>query len=210
MLNNFEEALLKYLSADDLAKIQAAKIGIAGAGGLGSNAAGMLVRTGFKNFKIVDFDVVEPSNLNRQFYFLAQLGCKKVAALAENLKSINPDIHIEAVTEKIESHNVETMFADCHIVVEAFDKAEYKKMLVEAYLKSDKFLVSASGLAGWGDSDRLKVRKVRDNFILVGDLVSGIESKLVPLAPCVTIAAAKEADEIVSFVLGKRSNNVKG
>jgi sulfur carrier protein ThiS adenylyltransferase len=170
----------------------------------------MLVRTGFKNFKIIDFDVVEPSNLNRQFYFLAQVGRKKVEALAENLRLINPDVHIEAVAEKIESNNVQTMFTDCSVVVEAFDKVEYKKILVEAYIKSDKFLVSASGLAGWGDSDRLKVHKVRDNFMLVGDLVSGIETSLPPLAPCVNIAAAKEADEIVSFVLERRSNNVKG
>lgn len=209
-MNQFEEALLKYLAADDLAKIQAVKIGIAGAGGLGSNAAQMLVRTGFKNFKIVDFDVVEPSNLNRQFFFLAQVGRKKVEALAENLRLINPAVQIEAVAAKIESNNVEAMFADCSVVVEAFDKAEYKKMLVEAYLKSAKFLVSASGIAGWGDSDRLQVHKVRSNFIMVGDLVSGIENSLPPLAPCVNIAAAKEADEILGFVLEKRNNKAKG
>jgi sulfur carrier protein ThiS adenylyltransferase len=129
-VNQFEEALLKYLSADDLTKLQEFKIGIAGAGGLGSNAAGMLVRTGFKQFKIVDFDVVEPSNLNRQFYFWPQLGQKKVEALKENLRLINPDVHIEAVAERIEAQNIEAMFADCHIVVEAFDKPEYKKMPV--------------------------------------------------------------------------------
>lgn len=209
-MNKFEEALLRYLSRDDLAKIQNVRIGIAGAGGLGSNAAQMLVRTGFKNLKIVDFDVVEPSNLNRQFYFFTQLGQKKVEALKENLKRINPDVYIAAVAEKIDSQNVQKIFLDCSVVVEAFDKAEYKKLLVETYLKSDKLLVSASGLAGWGDSDRLKVHKVRDNFILVGDLVSGIDSSLPPLSPCVNIAAAKEADEVVSFVLGKSNNKVRG
>lgn len=208
-MNQFEEALLKYIPVDDLVKIQQVKIGIAGAGGLGSNCALNLVRTGFKNFKIVDFDKVEPSNLNRQFYFLSQVGQKKVEILAENLRLINSEIDIETVTERIESSNAQTIFLDCDIVVEAFDKPNYKKLLIEAYLKTDKFLVSASGLAGWGNSDRIKVHRLKRNFAVVGDLVSGIENSLPPLAPCVSIAAAKQADEIVSFVLG-RINKVEG
>jgi sulfur carrier protein ThiS adenylyltransferase len=209
-VNEFEAALTKYISEANLAKIRKTKIGIAGAGGLGSNCAQMLVRSGFKKFKIVDFDQLEPTNLNRQFYFLSQLGRKKVEVLAENLRLINPDILLEISTDKIESGNVSRMFADCDIVVEAFDKAEYKKMLVEAYLPSGKFLVSASGLAGWGDSDRLKVHKIKDNFVLVGDMVSGIEKNLPPLAPCVAIAAAKQADVIISHVLGENKNGVEG
>ena len=64
------------------------RIGIAGAGGLGSNVAVNLVRTGVKKLKIVDFDVVDESNLNRQFYFMDQVGRPKVEALRENLLRI--------------------------------------------------------------------------------------------------------------------------
>ena len=94
------------------------------------------------------------------------------------------------------------LFADCDVVVEAFDRAEYKKLIVETYLGSGKLLVAASGLAGWGDSDRIKVHRIKDNFYLIGDLATGIGPDTPPLAPCVFIAAAKQADVVLSYALG--------
>jgi sulfur carrier protein ThiS adenylyltransferase len=201
-MNAFEQALLRYISPENLAKIQSIKVGIAGAGGLGSNCATALVRTGFRNFRIIDFDVIEGSNLNRQFYFSQQVGQLKVETLQQNLALINPTVNIEALAMRVEADNVAGLFADCDVVVEAFDRAEYKKLIVESYIGSGKLLVAASGLAGWGDSDRIKVRRVKDNFYLIGDLETGIAPDRPPLAPCVAIAAAKQADVIVSYVLG--------
>lgn len=201
-MNQFEEALTRYISPENLAKIQQVKVGIAGAGGLGSNCALLLVRSGFRQFKIADFDVVDYSNLNRQFYFLEQAGRPKLDMLKENLIAINPAVHIELLPERVEAANVAGLFTDCDVVVEAFDRPEYKKLLVENYLGSGKLLVAASGLAGWGNSDRIKVHKVKDNFYLIGDLVTGIGPGCPPLAPCVMIAAAKQADVILSHVLG--------
>ena len=109
-MNNFERALADYVGEERLSKIQKVKIGIGGAGGLGSNCAFNLVRSGFRKFKIVDFDVVEASNLNRQFYFSDQLGMPKVKALEENLKRINPDIAIETGMERITDENVKNVF----------------------------------------------------------------------------------------------------
>ena len=93
-MNNLEKELLKQFGVIDFRKIQSVKIGIAGAGGLGSNCAFNLTRVGFKNFKIVDFDVIEYSNLNRQFFFYGQVGMKKIDALKVNLLLINPDISV--------------------------------------------------------------------------------------------------------------------
>ena len=70
----FEQGLLKYLKPEQLALIQSRKIGIGGAGGLGSNCAMMLVRTGFKHLEIIDQDLIDPSNLNRQQYFADEVG----------------------------------------------------------------------------------------------------------------------------------------
>lgn len=201
-MNSFEQALGRYLSSEQLEKIRSVKVGIAGAGGLGSNCAVALVRTGFRHIKIVDFDVVDYTNLNRQFYFLGQAGRSKVEALKENLISINPAADIELKSTKIEADNAAQLFADCDVVVEAFDRAEYKKLIVETYLSSCKLLVAASGLAGWGDSDRIKVHRIKDNFYMVGDLTTGISPDTPPLAPCVFIAAAKQADVVLSYVLG--------
>lgn len=201
-MNEFEHALSRYLTREQLDKIQSVKIGIAGAGGLGSNCAAALVRTGFRHIKIADFDAVDFSNLNRQFYFYRQAGKAKVEALRENLNQINPAVNIEIAQIKLEAENVEELFYDCDIVVEAFDRVEYKKLVVETYLGKVKLLVAASGLAGWGDSDRIKVNKIKDNFYIIGDLSTEISQDAPPLAPCVLIAAAKQADVVLSYILG--------
>ena len=201
-MNDFEKALAETLGQENLAQIQSVKVGIAGAGGLGSNCALFLVRCGFKRFRLVDFDVVEYSNLNRQFFFAAQIGCKKVDALKENLLLINPDLEIETLPEKIEQGTARELFVDCDAVVEALDQAESKRMLVEATMNSDKLLVAASGLAGWGRIDDIKVHRVKDNFYLVGDLVSEVGYGCPVLAPGVNVAAAKQADVVLSYFLG--------
>lgn len=198
-MNNFERALAEYIGEERLSKIQKVKIGIGGAGGLGSNCAFNLVRSGFRRFKIVDFDVVEASNLNRQFYFSDQIGIPKVKALEQNLKRINPDIAIETGMERITDENVKYVFEDCDAVVEAFDRVEYKTMIVESYYSSGKLLVAASGLAGWGNSDEIKIRRIHDKFYMVGDFVSEVNGKTPPVSPRVNIAAAKQADIILEY-----------
>jgi len=199
--SEFEKALITYIGENNLKKIQSVTIGIAGAGGLGSNCALNLVRSGFNKFKIIDYDVVEYSNLNRQFFFLHQVGKAKVDAIRENLLAINPNIQILTVRAKIEKDNIKEYFKDCDVIVEAFDNPVYKKMILEAYLYSDKLLVSVSGLAGWGNSDDIKVHKIKDKFYMVGDLESEVRPNVPPMSPRVNIAAAKQADIILSYVL---------
>ncbi|MGB2601505.1 MAG: sulfur carrier protein ThiS adenylyltransferase ThiF [Candidatus Omnitrophota bacterium] len=198
--NRFEENIHQQLGETGFRKVSSVKVGIAGAGGLGSNCACNLVRSGFKNLKIVDFDKIDHSNLNRQFYFLDQVGMDKVKALEENLRRINPDVNLEARVRKIERSNVRELFSDCDIVVEAFDRADYKSMIVEELLPLGKFIVSASGLAGYGSSDEIKVNRVKDNLVIVGDMKSDIETDP-PISPRVNVAAAKQADVVLEHVL---------
>ena len=134
------------------------KIGIAGAGGLGSNVALNLVRMGVKEFFICDFDKVEKSNLNRQFYFEDQIGEYKAEAIVTNLLKIDSTCKIVSMVIKVEEKNLKKLFDDCDIIVEAFDSAEYKKMIIEEYLNSNKILVGASGVADY-DLD-LVVQKI--------------------------------------------------
>lgn len=202
-MNCFEKAQAEILGRNNLEKIQKIKVGIAGAGGLGSNCALYLARSGFKRFKIVDFDVVEPGNLNRQYYFAHQVGCKKVEALKQNLLLVNPDLEIEAVPEKIKKKNLHKLFAGCRVVVEALDMAELKKMFVEEFMNSGKLLVAASGLAGWGRSDGIKIRRVKESFYMVGDLETEAGPGCPALAPGVSVAAAKQADVVLSYFLGQ-------
>ena len=190
-----------YLSKSDLEKISDIRIGIAGAGGLGSNCAVNLVRCGFTRFTIVDFDVVSESNLNRQFYFHDQVGLIKVNALKQNLERINPYVKINAIESKIHEKNIETIFGLCNVVIDGFDTPEYKSLLVEKFSHSNKFIVSASGIAGFGNSDLIKIKKIKKSLYMVGDGVSGIENGLPPLSPGIQIAAAKQADLVLEYAL---------
>ena len=199
--NEFYKNLSKKLGRSNFKKVQDARVGLAGLGGLGSNCALNLVRVGFRKLTIVDFDVIDPSNLDRQFYFLDQVGMEKTGALEENLCRINPDLDIKSIKAKIYKENAGEIFADCPIVAECLDSAENKSMLVGSLLGSGKFIVSA-GLGGYGASDEIKVRKVKDGLVIVGDLESDICSKPA-FSPRVNIAAAKQADTILEYVLSK-------
>ena len=201
-MESFRENLIKKIGESALRKIEASRIGIAGAGGLGSNCALNLVRVGFKKLTIVDFDLVAPSNLDRQFYFSDQVGRVKVEALRENLLRINPDLELEVVAVKIEEANAKALFKDCDIVAECFDRAEFKSMLVSELAGTQKFVVCASGLGGIGNSDEIRVHRKNSNFVVVGDLKSDIAERPA-LSPRVNIAAAKQADVILEYVLNK-------
>ena len=201
MSNKFEQGLERYFSQPQLQKIRSVKIGIAGAGGLGSNCAMFLVRSGFCHFVIVDMDTVDASNLNRQNYFLDQVDHHKVDALAENLQRINPAVEVSVRNCRLGKENFDPVFEDCTILVEAFDKPDIKADFAEHFAGKGKFLVMASGLAGFGTGNRIVTRQVRPDFYVVGDESNGIDTAP-PLAPAVTIAAAKEADVVLGYVLG--------
>lgn len=199
-MNEMYRGLGNYLSKEELETISRVNIGIAGCGGLGSNCAHALVRLGFLNFTLVDFDRVEPSNLNRQFFFIKQIGVDKTAALKSNLHLINPDLNIETKTVRVSKENIKTIFSESEIVVEAFDSSEAKLMLLEE-LGSRKKIVSGSGLGEYWNVDGIKTNEVSDNLIFIGDHTSDVEYGVSPLSPGVQVAAAKQAGAVLKMVL---------
>ena len=190
-----------YLTPGERTLLESVHIGIAGAGGLGSNCAMHLVRSGVKHITIADFDVVNESNLNRQFFFRDQIGQKKVEAVKANLLRIEPDADIRAVDIRLDASSAREIFADCGIVVEAFDAVDAKVMLVSAFASSGKKLVTASGLAGWGRSNAMRVRKM-GSIVAIGDGETSVGDGAAPVSPRVGIAAAMEANAVVSLLLG--------
>ena len=191
-----------YLTPQQRKILEHARIGVAGLGGLGSNVLCHLVRAGVRRFTAADFDVVVASNLNRQFFFADQVGRKKTSALAENLRRIDPELELDFRDLKLTGENTQELFADCDVVVEAFDKADAKTMLIGALANSGIPVVAASGLAGFGKSNDIRVRKAGKKLYLIGDLVSGISAELAPASPRVGIAAAMEANTVVAILLG--------
>ncbi len=199
-MKSFDEVNRRFYSDEEREKIASLTIGIAGSGGLGSNCAMMLVRAGFTKFVLVDFDVVEASNLNRQFYFADQIGQTKVETLAENLKRINFDVTLKTHVTRVTKENISEIFGGCDIVVEAFDDPESKADLTTHYLTQKTPYVCVSGIAGFGNVDRIVVREIGTNSWLVGDGSSGID-KAPPLSPAVMVAAGKEADIVLTAAL---------
>ncbi|KJS31039.1 MAG: hypothetical protein VR64_13235 [Desulfatitalea sp. BRH_c12] len=146
------------------------KIGIAGVGGIGSNVAVYLVRSGVRRLKLVDFDCVEAGNLNRQFYFRDQTGRPKVDMLAENLLRIAPDLHVERARVKLDTLSMAGTFEGCDVIVEGLDGAADKKALLEALLPAGRPIVSASGVAG-RHMDRMETRRI-GACTIVGDFLT--------------------------------------
>lgn len=188
-----------YLTDAERRALSAVRVGIAGAGGLGSNVAAHLVRAGVSKLLVADFDVVSESNLNRQFYFRDQIGRKKVEALAENLRRIEPGIDLETLDARLDETNMPAVFAGCAIVVEAFDKAEAKTALYRAI--RDRPVVGASGLAGWGRSGAIGLRRLGRSLYLAGDGASDIRDGLAPQSARVGIAAAIQANTVLALLL---------
>ncbi|MBN1241911.1 MAG: sulfur carrier protein ThiS adenylyltransferase ThiF [Spirochaetales bacterium] len=187
-------------------RLKSARVGIAGAGGLGSNCAVALARAGVGHLVVADFDVVQRSNLDRQYYFLDQIGKHKTEALRENIARIDPDIRVDAKALRLDAGNVAVAFAGCSVVVEALDDAAAKAMLIEAALaiSPETLVVAASGIAGWGRVEELGVRRMGRLF-LVGDLESAVSDELPPMASRVGVAACMEADLVLEILLGGSS-----
>lgn len=187
-------------------KVKKASVGIAGLGGLGSNVAVSLARLGIGKLLLIDFDVVEPSNLNRQQYFVKHIGMKKTNALKELIKEINPFVDIEIKDLYLDRSNIYECFKEVDIVVEAFDNPKCKSDLVNEILTkcNDKPVVSASGVAGYFSNNSIKTKKVLKNLYLVGDNISEAKVGCGLMAPRVAIAANHQANTVLRIILGER------
>ena len=183
-----------------------ATIGIAGCGGLGSNIAIALVRAGFENLIIADYDIVELSNLNRQYYFIDDVGKKKVLALTEKLLQINPDCEITIIDKKLERKDISLLFNDADIIMEAFDKAEAKQWLIEEWSVQfpDRIIISGNGLGGYGKFEKLKVKQI-GSLYFCGDGESSEKEGL--CSARVAIVANMQASLAIELLMNKQSKN---
>lgn len=181
--------------------IKGATVGIAGLGGLGSSIAVALARVGVGKLILVDFDVVEPSNLNRQQYFIDQLGMTKADALEANLERINPYVDYEVHCTKVTPENMDDLFGGVNVMVEAFDRPDQKAMLMQHFKRAP--LVAASGMAGFGSGESIGVRKMGDRIYIVGDLETGAKPGCGLMAPRVGICANMQANTVLRILLGE-------
>jgi sulfur carrier protein ThiS adenylyltransferase len=180
--------------------LQKSVIGIAGCGGLGSNVAISLTRAGIGKLIIADFDIVEESNLNRQHYFLYDIGKPKVEALENHIKNINPNIIVESHNIKLSRDNIDKLFSEADIMIEAFDKANDKQWLIDKWnvLFPEKSIVCGNGLSGYGHFDNLKITK-GGNTYYCGDNETDVCIGL--CSPRVSIVANMQANLAIEILM---------
>lgn len=186
-------------------KLAAMAVAIAGLGGLGSNIAVALARIGVGRLRLIDFDIVDMTNLNRQYYFTESIGKPKTEALRQVLTKINPNICIETIYGKVTPAVVPQWFSGFPIICEAFDKADQKAMLVTAVRRClpNAIVVSGNGMAGCGHNELMKTRKLTDTFYMCGDGVTAPKPGAGLMAPRVALCAAQMANVVTALMLGQ-------
>ena len=184
-------------------RVRKAAVGIAGLGGLGSAVAISLARTGIGRLILADFDVVEPSNLNRQQYLIRHLGMAKTEALKELLAEINPYVEVTVFNLVLDPQNIPGVFRSADIIVECFDDATAKSMLLGTVREAlpQAYLILASGLAGYGDSNSIRTWRMGERTFVVGDLKSAAGPGRGLMAPRVGIAAHHQANLVINLLM---------
>ena len=185
--------------------VKKATVGIMGLGGLGTVVAGALVRIGVGKLILADFDVVEPSNLNRQQYSISQIGEKKTEALKKNLLQMNPYITIKTVDGLLTEESIPQVFRNVDVLAECFDGPEMKAAALRTVLTNmiGTGYVGSSGLAGYGDNNAIRTKKIHNNVYIIGDGTSAAKPGQGLMAPRVGIAAHHQANQILRILLGK-------
>ena len=189
-------------------KLAAARVAVAGLGGLGSHIAIGLARSGVGHLFLVDFDTVEVTNLNRQAYRIPHLGKPKTQAITEILWEINPYLDIRTAQVKVTQDNAASLFGDYPILCEAFDQAEGKAMLISALLSQcpNMTIVSGSGMAGYGDCNAIRTRRAMRRLYLCGDETTDIGEGMGLMAPRVAVCAGHQANQVLQLILDTERN----
>ena len=184
-------------------KLRGGRVAVAGLGGLGSNIAVMLARSGVGKLLLVDFDVVDVTNLNRQMYLIPQLGKPKAEALPEILNQINPYLEYESVCVRVTPENVTARFADYPIVCEAFDRPDQKAMLVRELLTQcpDTTVVSGNGMAGYGNTNEIQTAQLMRHLYVCGDRKTDVGNGIGLIAPRVAACAAHQANKVLQLLM---------
>lgn len=198
---NLENRMTARHSPNVLRKLKEAKVAIAGLGGLGSNIAVHLARIGVGELLLIDFDVVEASNLNRQNYCVEHIGQNKTDALKSQLEKINPFVKIITQKVKLTSDNAIKILDGYDVVCEAFDSADNKAMLINTLMENlpNIRIVSGSGMAGFGSSNSITTRRIFRNLYVCGDMQA--DSEIGIMSPRVGVCAAHQANMVLRLLL---------
>ncbi|SFV88232.1 HesA/MoeB/ThiF family protein [hydrothermal vent metagenome] len=151
------------LGQQGLARLAESHILIAGLGGVGGACAEALCRAGIGTLTLVDFDIIEPTDLNRQLVALnSTLGLMKIDVLADRLHDINPDTVIIKRNEFIDRDKAQAIAVEdgLDFVADCIDSIAYKTVLIDSCTQSHKPIISSMGAGGRLDPTKVKISRM--------------------------------------------------
>ena len=153
----------KLLVGDNFSKIENLKILILGVGGVGGYVTESLARCGVKNITIVDPDIVDVTNINRQIIALqSTIGKKKVDVLSKRILDINPNCQVETFDLFYKEENKEVIFnKDYDYVIDCCDTIKSKEILIRECLKRNIKVISSMGAGYKLDPSLIKISKLK-------------------------------------------------
>ena len=153
------DRLLKLISNEDLEKLKNTNVLLVGVGGVGGYTLEALVRAGIGNITIVDADVVEESNLNRQIISLhSTIGMPKVDVAASRALDINPNLNINKINEFITKDNINILFNTKYdYIIDACDTITTKVLLIKEAKNRDIEILSCMGTGNRFDPSKVKI-----------------------------------------------------
>ena len=158
------DRLEKLIGKDNVKKLNNSNVLIIGLGGVGGIACETLVRNGIGNITIIDNDVVEESNKNRQIIALdSTIDMNKTDAFESRLKDINKDVNIKKITEFISKDNIDLLFEERYdFVIDACDTVSTKVLLIEECFKRNFPFISSMGMGKKLDLTKLRIMDIKD------------------------------------------------
>ncbi len=157
----FERSYL-VLKESQIEELKNKKVMVCGVGGVGGYVVESLARAGIGHLVIVDYDVVDISNKNRQIIALdSTLKQDKTKVMAERLKDINADIEVEIINEKLTSENIPIILnKGLDYVVDAIDQVSAKIALIEYCKDNDTPIISSMGTGNKLDPRFLEITDI--------------------------------------------------
>ena len=151
-MNDRDSRTIKLIGEEGLSLLKTSSVLIVGVGGVGSYAAEAVARAGVGRITLMDGDIVQPSNLNRQLVALTStLGRNKAEVMAERIRDINPEAEVTALARLYEEDDALDL-TEYDWIIDAIDSVNAKTALIKTAVEKDVNIVSAMGAAGKFDT----------------------------------------------------------
>jgi molybdopterin/thiamine biosynthesis adenylyltransferase len=199
------------IGSDGQERLASAKVVVIGAGGVKSPFLYYLVAAGVGHVRIIDFDTVELSNLNRQILFTVEdIGQNKAIAASKRLAHLNPDIQIEPIADRVDESNIDRLCEGFDIVVEGGDSTSGRELVNEYCQRSGQPMVHASAQHGYGYVLTTIPGKTACFTCVFPDLPPGHGGSVSVIGVATGLAGCLGASEVIKLILGTGKLAVDG